>query len=77
MIKEPIILIFEGAPIEELNKIHAELHRIFEGTKYEDHFFITNKMVKGLENPYLDKLDEIIELLSKPYKNTRKIFKDD
>ena len=62
--KEPILLIFEGAPIKELEKIHYELYKIFKGTKYEDHFFITNKMVKGLENPYADKLDEIIKLLT-------------
>lgn len=69
MIKEPIILVFEGASIASLNKIHAELNRIFKGTKYEDHFFITDKMVKGLENPYIDKLDEIIKLLEQINRN--------
>ncbi len=60
---EPVILVFEGASIEALNKIHAELYTIFKDTKYEDHYFITDRMVRGVENPYIDKLDEIIKIL--------------
>jgi len=63
MTHEPMILIFEGAPLAELERISIEMHQLFKGTKYEDHFFVTNKMVKGLENPYADKLDEIIKIL--------------
>jgi len=62
---EPVILVFEGASIEALNKIHAELHEIFKDTKYEDHYFITDRMVRGVENPYIDKLDKIIKILEK------------
>jgi len=62
---EPMILVFEGAPRDILNKIHDELHTIFKGTKYEDHYFVTNQLVKGIENPYIDKLDKIIKILEK------------
>ncbi len=62
---EPVILVFEGASIEALNKIHAELYTIFKDTKYEDHYFITDRMVRGVENPYIDKLDKIIKILEK------------
>ena len=58
-----MILVFEGAPTSILNKIHAELHTIFKGTKYEDHYFVTNQLVKGIENPFIDKLDEMIKIL--------------
>ncbi len=61
---EPIILVFEGASTHSLRLIDDELHRIFKGTRYEDHFFITNQMVRGVDNPYADKLDKIIELLT-------------
>ncbi len=60
---EPVILVFEGASIEALNKIHAELYTIFKDTKYQDHYFITDRMVKGVENPYIDKLDKMIKIL--------------
>ena len=69
---EPIILVFEGASINSLNAIHDELHKIFKGTKYEDHYFITDRMVRGVENPYIDKLDEIIAELKNIKKNLRK-----
>jgi len=61
---EPVILVFEGASIKAMEEIHDELHKIFKDTKYEDHYFITNRMVRGVENPYADKLDKIIKLLT-------------
>ena len=60
---EPIILVFEGASKKAMEEIQVELYQIFKGTKYEDHFFITNRMVYGVENPYIDKLDKMIKLL--------------
>lgn len=63
--KEPIIIVFEGASLQTLKEIDVEMGRIFEGTRFENHTFITNQMVRGMENPYADKLDKIIELLSK------------
>ncbi len=68
---EPVILVFEGASIDALNTIHDELHKIFKDTKYEDHYFITDRMVRGVENPYIDKLDEIIKLLSQIRSNQK------
>jgi hypothetical protein len=65
MNKEPIILCFEGASLQTLKEINVEMIRIFKGTRFENHTFITNQMVRGMENPYADKLDKIIELLSK------------
>ncbi len=60
---EPIILVFEGASRNALNQIHAELHEIFKGTRYEDHYFVTDKIVRGIENPYIDMLSDIIKIL--------------
>ncbi len=60
---EPIILVFEGASKKAMEEINLELYQIFKGTKYEDHYFITNQMVRGVENPYIDKLDKMIKLL--------------
>ena len=60
---EPIILVFEGASKKAMEEINLELHQIFKGTKYEDHYFITNRMVRGVENPYIDKLDKMIKIL--------------
>jgi len=61
--KEPIILCFEGASLKTLEEINVEMVRIFKGTRFENHTFITNNLVRGVENPYADKLDEIIKLL--------------
>ena len=63
MNKEPIIIVFEGASLQTLKEIDIEMERIFKGTRFEDHTFITNNLVRGMENPYADKLDKIIELL--------------
>lgn len=60
---EPIILVFEGASKKTMEEIQVELHQIFKGTKYENHYFITNQKVRGVENPYIDKLDKMIKLL--------------
>jgi len=60
---EPIILVFEGASRKTMEEINDDLNRIFRGTKYEDHYFITDRMVRGVENPYIDKLDKMIKLL--------------
>lgn len=60
---EPIILVFEGASKKTMEEIQVELHQIFKGTKYENHYFITNQKVRGVENPYVDKLDKMIKLL--------------
>jgi len=61
--EEPLILVFEGASIRTLEEISVEMERIFKGTRFEDHTFITNQMVRGMENPYADKLDQIIKIL--------------
>ena len=61
--KEPLILVFEGASLKTLEEINVEMVRIFKGTRFENHTFITNNLVRGVENPYADKLDEIIKLL--------------
>ena len=58
--KEPLILVFEGVSRNSLECIKIELTKIFKGTKYEDHFFITNQLVRGVENPFIEKLDEVI-----------------
>ncbi len=63
--KEPIILCFEGASLKTLEEIGVEMVRIFKGTRFEHHSFITNNLVRGMENPYADKLDKIIKLLEK------------
>jgi len=60
---EPIILVFEGASKKAMEEIQVELHKIFKGTKYENHYFITNQLVRGVENPYVEKLDEMIKIL--------------
>ena len=62
--KEPIILCFEGASLKTLKEINVEMERIFKGTRFENHTFITNNLVRGIENPYADKLDKIIKLLT-------------
>ena len=64
MNKEPIILCFEGASLKTLEEIGIEMVRIFKGTRFENHTFITNNLVRGMDNPYADKLDKIIELLT-------------
>lgn len=64
MNKEPLIIVFEGASLKTLKEISVEMERIFEGTRFENHTFITNNLVRGMENPYADKLDEIIKLLT-------------
>ncbi len=69
---EPIILCFEGASLQTLKEINVEMERIFEGTRFENHTFITNNLVRGMENPYADKLDEIITELKAIKKNLRK-----
>jgi len=60
---EPIILVFEGASKKAMEEINIELDHIFKGTKYEGHYFITNQLVRGVENPYVDKLDKMIKIL--------------
>ena len=62
---EPVILIFEGASINELERVSVEISELFKGTRFENHTFITNRMVKGIENAYEDKLDTIIKLLER------------
>lgn len=61
--KEPLILCFEGASLKALEEIGVEMVRIFKGTRFEHHTFITNQLVRGVENPYIDKLDSIIKIL--------------
>ncbi len=61
--EEPLILIFEGASRDSMENINMEIHKIFKGTRFENHIFISNRIVRGLENPYGDKLDKIIKLL--------------
>jgi len=63
--KEPLILVFEGASLKTLEGIAVEISQLFEGTRFENHTFITNNRVKGMENAYEDKLDEIIKVLKK------------
>ncbi len=61
--KEPLILVFEGASLKTLEAISVEISELFKGTRFENHTFITNNRVRGMENPYGDKLDKIIKLL--------------
>lgn len=62
---EPVILVFEGASLKALEEISVEIDQLFKGTRFENHTFITNNRVRGIENPYGDKLDEIIRLLER------------
>jgi len=62
--EEPLILVFEGASIKMLDEVTVELNHIFKGTRFDNHFLVTNHPVKGIENPYGDKLDKIIKLLT-------------
>lgn len=61
--EEPLILCFEGASLKALEEIGVEMVRIFKGTRFEHHTFITNNIVKGVEDQYGDKLDSIIKIL--------------
>ncbi len=61
--KEPLILCFEGASLKALEEIGVEMVRIFKGTRFENHTFITNNLVRGMDDPYADKLDKIIKIL--------------
>lgn len=63
--KEPLILVFEGASIKALDELIAELDHVFKGTRFEDHYLVTNHSVKGVDYPHLNKLDEIIKLLER------------
>lgn len=62
--KEPLIIVFEGASLKTLEEIGIEMERIFKGTRFEHHTFITNNIVKGVEDQYGDKLDQIIKILT-------------
>lgn len=62
--KEPLILVFEGASLKTLEAINIEIMDIFKGTRFENHVFISNQVVRGIENPYGDKMDKIIKLLT-------------
>jgi len=62
--EEPLILVFEGASLRALEEIGVEISQLFKGTRFENHTFITNNRVKGIDNPYGDKLDKIIKLLT-------------
>jgi len=61
--EEPLILVFEGASLKGLDELIVELDHVFKGTRFEDHYLVTNHPVKGIDNPYGDKLDKIIKLL--------------
>jgi len=60
---EPMILVFEGISLKGLDDVTMELNHIFEGTRFDNHFLVTNHSVKSIDNAYGDKLDEIIKLL--------------
>jgi len=61
---EPIILVFEGASNDMLDGVLKELDIIFKDTRFDNHFMVTNHAIKGIDNAYADKLDEIIKLLT-------------
>ena len=63
--KEPLILVFEGASLKMLDEITVELNHIFKGTRFDNHFLITNHPVKGIDNTHGDKLDQIIKILER------------
>ncbi len=61
--EEPLVLVFEGASRDTIEAINIEIMHIFKGTRFENHVFISNQIVRGIENPYGDKMDKIIKLL--------------
>jgi len=69
---EPLILVFEGASNDMLDGVLKELNIIFKDTRFDNHFMVTNHAIKGIDNAYAYKLDEIITELKNIKKNLRK-----